>query len=68
MIENTFPSGSWSSLICVLACSKILFMSLDTRLGIATTRCNAKNRQAYQNLQNLVLAVETGDAGESIEP
>jgi hypothetical protein len=43
--------GKWSSLICVLACSKIFFMSLGTRLGIATTRCTPKNRQAYQNPQ-----------------
>ncbi len=53
MTENTFPSGSWSSLICVPACSKILFTSLGTRLGIVTTRRNAKNRPAYQNLQLL---------------
>lgn len=42
-----------STLICVPACSKILFTRFGTSPGIATRRCNAKNSQACQNLQIL---------------
>jgi hypothetical protein len=39
--------------ICVPVCSKIPFLRFGTSPGTAKTRCNAKNRQAYQNLQIL---------------
>jgi hypothetical protein len=42
-----------ASFICMLVCSKILFMSFGISPGTGARGSNAKNRQPYHNLQQL---------------